>query len=319
MAKKRKKKSQARAGADAAHEPERRPAAQPKPVAQTKPGARVKTGPQPLDAVLLGLAGLGIALTVYLTGVAWFGDTPAYCNAGSGCDLVQSSRWSTLLGVPVSLWGLLTYLLLARFIWRLRTHASAWPAALLMAALGAAISWYLTVVSVLQIEATCGYCLASLIIMNLLLIGLLLRRPAHLPEHAWGKALPMPLAVSAMAVLVLHLHYSGIFDPAAGPEDPYLRDLAIHLKDSGARFYGAYWCPVCLDQKAMFEASAERLPYVECTPAGRSGPVSMACANAGVRDYPTWVIGDVRHGGVLSPQRLASMSGFKGNLPSASR
>ena len=319
MARKRKKKSHSRARAGAGHEPARAPVPQPKPAAPAKPGTRVKSGPQPLDAVLLGLVGVGIALTVYLTGVAWFGDTPAYCNAGSGCDLVQSSRWSTLLGVPLSLWGLLSYLLLARFLWRLRTHASAWRAALVIAALGAGISWYLTAVSVMQIEATCAYCLASLTIMNLLLVVLLLRRPAHLPEHAWARALPLPLGMSAIAVLVLHLHYSGVFDPATGPEDPYLRDLAIHLKDSGARFYGAYWCPACEEQKALFEASAERLPYVECTPGGRNGPVSMACANAGVRDYPTWVIGDIRHGGLLPTRQLASMSGFKGTPASDSK
>ena len=38
---------------------------------------------------------------------------------------------------------------------------------------------------------------------------------------------------------VVHLHYQGVFDPAAGPEDPRLRALAEHLTEAGARFYGA--------------------------------------------------------------------------------
>ena len=45
----------------------------------------------------------------------------------------------------------------------------------------------------------------------------------------------------ARRVLALHLHYRGVFDAAAGPEDPYLRAIAEHLEASGAVFYGAYW------------------------------------------------------------------------------
>jgi len=57
----------------------------------------------------------------------------------------------------------------------------------------------------------------------------------------------------------LHLHYGGWFDPAAGPEDPQLQALAIHLKEAGATFYGAYWCPRCQEQKSTFLSSAKRL------------------------------------------------------------
>jgi len=37
------------------------------------------------------------------------------------------------------------------------------------------------------------------------------------------------------------MHYSGVFDPAAGPEDPYLRGLAEHLSKEKAVIYGAFW------------------------------------------------------------------------------
>ena len=42
-----------------------------------------------LDMVILGLAGIGILLTMYLTYVAWFEAHQAFCSEGSGCDLVQ--------------------------------------------------------------------------------------------------------------------------------------------------------------------------------------------------------------------------------------
>ena len=263
-----------------------------------------------LDNWLLGLAGLGVLLTGYLTLVAWLGDHPAYCGAESECDLVQSSRWSTLFGMPMALWGLLTYAVLAGLVWRLRSKASAWRTTLLVACIGAGVSWFLTLVSVLQIEATCGYCLASFALMNVLLVLVILRRPSQMPEHAWRKALPLPVGAAVALVLGLHLHFSGIFDPAAGPEDPHLEALATHLHDSGARFYGAYWCPACQEQKALFTASADRLPYVECTPEGRSGPRAVECLTHDIQEYPTWIIDGQRHGGVVSIERLARVSNF---------
>ena len=282
--------------------------------AAAEPGGS-KSAKRFLDHWLLGLAGLGVLLTGYLTLVAWLGDQPAYCGADSECDLVQSSRWSTLFGMPMAMWGLLTYALLAGGAWRLRARPSAWRATLLIACVGAGVSWFLTLVSVFQIEATCGYCLASFALMNVLLVLVLLRRPSQMPEHAWRKALPFPTGAAIALVLGLHLHFSGIFDPAAGPEDPYLKGLAAHLHDSGARFYGAYWCPACQEQKALFTASADRLPYVECTPEGRGGRRAVDCLTQDIQEYPTWIIAGQRYGGVVSVERLARVSNFDEAAP----
>jgi len=273
-------------------------------------------GLHPLDNWLFGIALAGVVLTAYLTFIAWFGEKPAFCGAGSECDLVQQSRWSVLLGLPIALWGLLTYALIAHLVWRLRRRPSGWRAALLVAIVGAAVSWYLTAVSLFAIEALCAYCLASFGIANALLILLLLRRPGHMPEHAWTSALPGPLGTAVVIVVVLSLHFGGLFDPAAGPEKPHLKALAMHLHDSGARFYGTYWCPSCQKQKALFEASASRLPYVECTPDGRRGALNFACVANNVKEYPTWIINGSRHTGVISVDELARVSGFR-SLPYA--
>lgn len=278
---------------------------------KTRDGAIRERGPHPIDNWLFGLALAGIALTLYLTFSAWFGEQPAFCGADSECGLVQQSRWSTLLGVPISFWGFLTYALLARLTWRLRTRPSSWRAALLVAVVGAAVSWYLAAISLFVIEALCFYCLASFGVANVLLVVLLVRRPAHMPEHAWAKALPTPVGSAMVIVSVLALHFSGLFDPAAGPEKPQLKALAIHLSDSGARFFGTYWCPTCQQQKALFEASAARLPYVECTPGGRNGPVSIDCVVNDIKNYPTWIIGRVHHTGIVTASELARLSGFE--------
>lgn len=59
------------------------------------------------------------------------------------------------------------------------------------------------------------------------------------------------------------------------------------IKDSGAKFYGAFWCPHCQAQKALFGKSAKLLPYIECsTPDGQNQ--QQICKDVGVTSYPTW-------------------------------
>jgi thiol-disulfide isomerase/thioredoxin len=68
--------------------------------------------------------------------------------------------------------------------------------------------------------------------------------------------------------------------------------LAQCLKDSGAVFYGAFWCPHCMRQKELFGKEAvAALAYVECsTPDGKSQ--TSACKEKKIESYPTWEFKD---------------------------
>ncbi|MCE9549232.1 hypothetical protein K8Q98_02425 [Candidatus Nomurabacteria bacterium] len=63
------------------------------------------------------------------------------------------------------------------------------------------------------------------------------------------------------------------------------------LKDKGAIFYGAFWCPHCQAQKKIFGSSAKLLPYVECSTLDASGQLPI-CTDKGIRSYPTWDFAD---------------------------
>ncbi len=205
----------------------------------------------------------------------------------------------------MAFWGLMTYLTMAHLIWRGKNKASSGTPLLVVAVCGFAISAYLTIVSIVEIEATCPYCLASFAIISTMMILAILRKPAN-----WTTSLKEAAVIALILVGGLHLHYSGVFDSAAGPENPQLRALAIHLSDTGAKFFGAHWCPRCQEQKAVFEASAERLPYVECSSAGRGSAMTKPCLEEKIKSFPTWVIGEKRLTGLKTPRALASASGF---------
>jgi uncharacterized membrane protein len=261
---------------------------------------------------LLAVSGLGIALTGYLSWVAFSGGGVRGCPAGGGCDLVLTSRWATLLGLPTSFWGLLAYCALAAiaFVKRADRH---WSYAWTVALFGICYSVYLTIVSLTILGSACPYCLTSLGLMTATLALVVVQRPAEYAQRSWLRLVAARGAFAAMVILLVHANYVAPQAEAEGPEDPMVRALAEHLADEGAVFYGASWCPHCQEQKRLFGASARRLPYVECSPAGPNAPQAPSCNIAGVQSYPTWVInGRTIVGEVLTLAQLAEASKFSG-------
>ncbi len=93
---------------------------------------------------------------------------------------------------------------------------------------------------------------------------------------------------------------------AATPE----ASLAQHLASTGSAMYGAYWCPHCADQKAMFGDAVDQLPYVECAADGENAQPDL-CSAKGIQAYPTWEINGQLYPGVKSLEDLAQLSGYQ--------
>ncbi len=83
--------------------------------------------------------------------------------------------------------------------------------------------------------------------------------------------------------------------------------FATCIKDSGALFYGAFWCPHCQNQKAMFGPSAKLLPYIECSTPNGQGQLPI-CTDAGVTGYPTWKFGTTTVTGEIELPKLAELT-----------
>jgi len=261
---------------------------------------------------LLALSAIGVVLAGYLTWTSWAGVSVRGCGVGSACDVVLTSSWARLFGVPTAFWGLLTYLALAAtsFIRRVDWHwFVAWPVALF----GTLYSAYLTIISLTVLDAACPYCLTSLTLMTATLALLTYQRPTILTNFSWTRWLSKTVPVAAAIILVVHLQYAGVFGEAPQGEDPMARGLAEHLTKIGAKFYGASWCPHCQDQKKLFGTSANRLPYIECSPSGRTGPPAAACSENNINSFPTWIIQGNRIEDVLTLNRLAEAAGYEHN------
>jgi uncharacterized membrane protein/glutaredoxin len=259
---------------------------------------------------LFVLAVLGMALSGYLTFTAWSGKTVAFCTEGAGCDVVLSSRWSTLFGMPTSFWGFLTYALLAAVAWN-RHADDQWRWAWVISLFGLLYSLYLTAISYFELQAACPYCLTSLGLMTIIFIMTTFQRPENLPQFSWGPWLAKTVGAALVAIVALHSYYAGYWGGAPGPEDPWIRGLAEHLSKSDAKFYGASWCPHCNEQKQLFGSSVKRIPYVECSPGGPQAPQAQVCKEKGIQSYPTWIINGQRYTGVQPLDALAQSSQYR--------
>lgn len=263
--------------------------------------------PSRVDIALRVLTAFGLLLTAYLTWVATGDSGAAFCAQGSGCDVVQNSQWSRFLGLPITLWGLLVYALLAWVTWRSAPRLTRWRRLWRLSFWGLVISVYLTLAGWIWLDAFCAWCLLSLVTLTAIFVLVHQSRPDSAPGTQWSSWWLGNGLIALAVVAALHVSSSGLLERRG---DPRLHALAAHLEQSGAKFYGAYWCPNCTDQKRRFSGAASRLPYVECSPNGRTGGVAFECTSAGVTGYPTWVIGGRHYVEVIEPERLAAMTGF---------
>jgi len=113
---------------------------------------------------VLTLVGLGIA--GYLTYVHYAGIKPV-CSAGGSCEKVQTSVYSLLLGVPVALLGLVTYISLLGLLLAPDTENTRF-AAMAITCVGFAFSAYLSYRELYSIHAICEWCASSAVILTVM-------------------------------------------------------------------------------------------------------------------------------------------------------
>ena len=111
---------------------------------------------------------------------------------------------------------------------------------------------------------------------------------------------------SAISILVI----AGVVWLIMSPTKPGKLDaFASCIKESGATYYGAFWCPNCKNQEALFGRSARLLPRVECSTPDGSGQLKV-CQDADIKGYPTWDFANgTRESGTLSLERLSEATG----------
>ncbi len=121
---------------------------------------------------VISLVGLGVSL--YLAYVE-INQVKAVCGPVGHCNIVQSSQYAQLLGVPIAVLGILNYVALIG-LWAVQKYSAGPLAALSLLGLAVLTLWsvlfsiYLTVLEIFVINAVCMWCLTSAVISMALML-----------------------------------------------------------------------------------------------------------------------------------------------------
>ncbi len=271
-----------------------------------------------LKPVILALTALGIILSLYLTYIHFTESQAAFCAAGTDCDTVRQSGFSTIIGVPVAALGVAGYsVLLVVFLINMKKRTK-WLLLYILALAGFVFSAYLTYIELFVIKAICMYCIFSAVLMTIIFIALIRAKSEYHPKLSGSYIGVLSLAVAATVILGAALvqgQKPGAADShdysALGPADSYQTGLAMYMGGHGAVMYGSFKCPHCNQQKQMFGEAFRYIKYVECNPKGENANPSL-CLAKGILNYPTWEIEGKLYEGAMPLEQLSKIAGYDG-------
>ena len=160
---------------------------------------------------IIGLAASGMSTYVHyrlLTDPSY----TSFCdvNASLNCTQAYLSRFGSLWGVPVALWGVLFFAIVLFLLIGARSHSSAREAILgyifLMSTIGLAIVLYLAWASFFQLHTVCLFCATTYIAVIAIFIlsgGALTMPVAALPRRVGSDVRSLGSSPGALAVMLL--------------------------------------------------------------------------------------------------------------------
>lgn len=284
---------------------------------------------------IASIAAIGILETAYLT-IAKLTTGSVICPT-SGCDKVLNSPYATVFGVlPLSLLGFLAYLTIAILALApkyvnpdtnkelyAKLENGTWQGLFIITAAMVIFSSYLMYLMAVEIQELCIYCVSSAVFsLSLFVLVLVGREWEDIGQLVFtGILVAMVCSIGALGL------YNSVNWPAPTVNTPGISPpavtttsgraelaLARHLRQIGAKEYGAYWCPHCHDQKMLFgKEAAKIIDYFECDPKGQNSRAEQCQAVASnIKGFPTWEIQGQFYSGTKSLEQLAEISGYTG-------
>jgi vitamin-K-epoxide reductase (warfarin-sensitive) len=127
----------------------------------------VNSAHTPLLICIAILAVAGIAVSSVSLAHHYSSSKTSFCDFGENfnCDIVNKSEYSTILGVPVSLIGILGYAVLFALATFYRSHAKSSIMIFVLALVGLMFAIYLTYIEAFVLTVWCILCLSSLFVI----------------------------------------------------------------------------------------------------------------------------------------------------------
>ena len=253
---------------------------------------------------VFALVGLGIMS--YLTYIH-YAEQSSFCDLSAevSCDIVTSSLYSEIFGVPVSLLGLL-YFALMLFLVATRPFAKTARLVFSLTLLMIIPSLYLSLMEVVEIKSFCILCESSKVMM----LGILITTGLAMKEKT------KKLARYSAPLVIAGVIFAGIifFIQSGTTVKEDYSALIEHMNEQGWVYYKSYTCSNCKRQERMLGEAYSKLHAVECHPKGPGGQPEL-CLAKNITKTPTWLLEESgqelqRLEGLQSIEELEEASGF---------
>src|SRR3989344_1266460 len=229
--------------------------------------------------ILLSIVGFGIM--AYLTFIH-FTEKSSVCDISEkiSCDVVTTSIYSEIFGLPISVLGLgyfgLTFLL------SVFQRTKAFYQTVFYLTLFVIIpSYYFTALEAFVIKAFCILCETSKILM-LLTIG----TSFVAMKQKFGTVVRMAMPIVIAGVVAAGVTYFAQTSVVAKKDyTPFVQGL----NEKGVVYYKSYTCSNCKKQEQMIGSAYKKLNSVECHPKGPNGNPQL-CLERGIEHTPTFLI-----------------------------
>jgi len=273
-----------------------------------------------LRKVLGTVAAAGALETGYLS-ASKLGSFDLLCTSEDSCNSVLNSPYAYIPGteVPLALAGLVAYSGVLFFALQPLFSDVEDEATnrVLLATLTTAMGVFsVFLMSILfgVLHQSCAYCVASavfsIVLAKLSWLGGVVPKERIKQGIQWSSAAGLASLLAASVIfgatesVDARTNFAGgkltTSTVALGGESPptitatssqEALDLASKLEKLDTRFFGAFWCSHCYDQKqALGKQAMAKIEYIECARDGKNERADL-CKDRKVPGYPTWEIG----------------------------
>ena len=234
------------------------------------------------------MALIGVGVMWYLTGLHYSDSDSAACDISAtlSCKSVNVSEYSEIMGIPVSVMGLVYFaviLLVGLFAYNRENVKRIGYVSILF--LGPSL--YLTSLEAFVIGSWCLFCEYSKVLM----LGMVI---VAFDQLGGVKKFGKDVLQSA---IVLAIIFAGgtwmaqtIFSGDEVPEGKYT-EFATCMSEKGCIMFGSAKCQYCAKTRKAFGDAFELIKEIECLP-NEEGNDAERCIELGIEKTPTWMIED---------------------------
>lgn len=260
-----------------------------------------------LRIVLIVLALAGTVIMGYLISLHYSHSGESFCNLGEGlsCDIVNKSAYSEVLGIPISILGLLYFLgVLGVGIWGFKKKYL--ESTFMLSVVFLLPSLYLTGIEIFVLHSVCIFCELS----KVLVVGVISVSWLALPEK---KISAKKILVTIIVAIIVAL---GMWYIQQSPIEEGQYDVfAQCITENHLVMYGSESCSFCAKQRKVFGSSFQYVEEIECSREFANSQTDR-CIARGIEYTPTWILEDengedvFRFGAGVQPlEDLAEASG----------